>query len=37
MLFEIKSRTYYNSLGEVVSKEEFEKEWKKFNEQLEQE
>lgn len=37
MIFKIKSRTYYNSCGEVVSQEDFEKEWKKFNEQLEEE
>lgn len=37
MIINIKNRTYYNSFGEVVSQEEFEKEWKKFNEQLEEE
>lgn len=30
MKFIIKNRTYYNSLGQVVTKEVFENEWEAF-------
>ena len=33
----IKNRTYYNSLGQIVSKEIFENEWKAFNQKLDKE
>ena len=33
----IKNRTYYNSLGQIVSKEIFENEWKAFNQKLDEE
>lgn len=37
MSFTIKNRTYYNSLGQVVSKEIFESEWQVFRQKLEEE
>ncbi len=37
MGFIIKNRTYYNSLGQIVSKEIFENEWNAFIEKLDEE
>ncbi len=37
MGFTIKNRTYYNSLGQVVSKEIFESEWEVFCQKLDEE
>ncbi len=37
MEFIIKNRTYYNSLGQFVTKEIFENEWEAFNQKLEEE
>ena len=37
MRFIIENRTYYNSLGQIVSKEIFENEWKAFNQKLDEE
>lgn len=36
MGFTIKNRTYYNSLGQVVSKEIFESEWEVFCQKLDE-
>lgn len=37
MKFIIKNRTYYNSLGQVVTKEVFENEWEAFKQKLDEE
>lgn len=37
MEFIIKNRTYYNSLGQIVTKENFENEWEAFNQKLNEE
>jgi len=37
MGFTIKNRTYYNSLGKIVSKEIFEIEWEAFSQKLDKE
>ena len=37
MEFIIKNRTYYNSLGQAVTKEVFENEWEIFNQKLAEE
>lgn len=36
MGFVIKNRNYYNSLGQIVSKEAFENEWVTFHQKLEE-